>query len=311
MKKLVISIVLLCGTLLIASSVSAESRWSRKSREHKEACQNWCDSNNRCSHCSTLYNCGAQYTGVKHWTGYGKNYHACQKSGSVNYTWPGSKGITSATRYIVVSVGGSGASSGDDGIEWFCEDYLSGSNARPKIHCISSYALVTTASSTLASNISNLANDVYYKSGVKPKIIYVGKSMGGCKGHHAADNLQAYGWDIDMFIGVDMSCYVARHWEKGMSDALEFPYNVNNLLVFYQNKSGEMQSGHAGVYLNDNSIDYNRHVNVNTERYSVSGDQKSSSYSHCNNTGHMDIDDCSGLKNTIRRIIYKRAGYSY
>lgn len=311
MNKTAIGIMVVSLFVFLTTGLSAETRYSRLSREHKEACEAWCGNNTHCSHCSTLYNCGAKYTGVKHWTGYGQNYHACEKSGSINYIWPGSSGITSSTRYIVVSVGGSGASSSDGGFEWFCEDYLSGSNARAKIHCISSYALVTTASATLAENISDLADDVYYLSGVVPKIIYVGKSMGACKGHHAMDNLDGYGWDIEMFIGADMSCSVARHWERGMDDVLEFPDNVETLQIFYQNKSGESQTGHAGIYIGDSSINLDRHVNVNTEGYLVSTDSKTNTFNICNNTGHMDIDDCSNLKSIVQKMIYKKAGYSY
>ncbi|MBU3918101.1 hypothetical protein KKA14_21435, partial [bacterium] len=70
-------------------------------------------------------------------------------------------------------------------------------------------------------------------------------------------------------------------------------------------------TGHVGIYVGDNSIDYSKQVDVNTEGYSVSTDSKTSAFNICNNTGHMEIDDCANLKSIIQKIIYKRAGYSY
>lgn len=49
------------------------------SEGNKAECEAWCAANPPCEKCSTLVGCGPGYKAMKHFTGRGKNYHACKK----------------------------------------------------------------------------------------------------------------------------------------------------------------------------------------------------------------------------------------
>ncbi|MCP3891845.1 MAG: hypothetical protein GY702_23710 [Desulfobulbaceae bacterium] len=57
---------------------------SQASDRNEAQCKDWCDNNELCEKCSTLRGCGGDYTSMKHWTGTGKNWHACRKSGAAS-----------------------------------------------------------------------------------------------------------------------------------------------------------------------------------------------------------------------------------
>jgi hypothetical protein len=70
-------------TAICYGTAQAESRYKRKSREHKEACELWCKENpNKCDFCSTKSGCGKNATKVMSYGGYGKNWYACKKTES-------------------------------------------------------------------------------------------------------------------------------------------------------------------------------------------------------------------------------------
>lgn len=51
-----------------------------ETENNRKACQAYCANYKpRCVKCSTLKNCGRGLKNMKSWTGYGKNYHACEK----------------------------------------------------------------------------------------------------------------------------------------------------------------------------------------------------------------------------------------
>ncbi len=56
----------------------------RLSDRNKAECEEWCGNNELCEKCSTLNECGQGYTSMKHWTGTGKNWHACRKAGAAS-----------------------------------------------------------------------------------------------------------------------------------------------------------------------------------------------------------------------------------
>jgi len=50
------------------------------SLDNREACERWCDANEDCDKCSTLRHCGPGFRRLgRSWTGYGKNWHACEE----------------------------------------------------------------------------------------------------------------------------------------------------------------------------------------------------------------------------------------
>ena len=286
------------------------------SRKNKADCENWCRNNSQCSKCSKLAGCGPGFKGIKSWTGFGDNWHACRKTGgrSINTIWPGKSFARREHRVLVVSLDGHYGYKTRGGFEWFCEDYFSGRNNNPKVACISSFAAISTRSHTLSDNIAELAREMKRKSGVQPKIILVGKSMGACKLQHAVTGVRGgkrgklQDMQVDLFVGVDMSCGIDRHFEKGADDALYFRDNVKDLLVFYQDKSGESQTGHRGIYVGK-SFNPRIHTNVNRDSFNLKREQRlgKSGKSLCRNVGHLEIDDCRPLLETIRSLILKRA----
>ncbi|NHJ85383.1 MAG: hypothetical protein FK734_07960 [Asgard group archaeon] len=96
--------------------------------------------------------------------------------------------------------------------------------------------------------------------GHHPKIILVGKSMGGCVLHAVAKELNNKDIKVDLFIGVDMSCHAtaptACHFKAYQDDPSEnsdeakiFYDNVIKLKNFYQvtEKAGVHQCGHPAI----------------------------------------------------------------
>jgi hypothetical protein len=285
------------------------------------ACENWCESYTKCSFCAESRTCGSGYVSIEGETfaGTEKIYYACEKVGSINRIWPGTTVAEALHRVLVVAVGGSSGSIRDEGMEWFCEDFFGGAKRVPAVLCISSYAMPSTRSRQLADNIADLAQEIQRLNGAEPIIVLIGKSMGGCKLHHAAAGKKGgkYGdlkdKEIDLFVGVDPSCSLGRHFEGGLDDGLEFKRNVNTLLIFYQEKEGEAQTGHVGYFEGEN-FDENRHIDVNNEAFDI-GEERKAITEHsdymCDNVGHGEMDDCEAVKTTLRRLILKRAGLSY
>jgi hypothetical protein len=291
-----------------------KNKYGQASDKHKEACQKWCKGQRKCAFCSKKSGCGTGYKKMKSWTGRGKNWYACKKSGSINKIWPGTGAAKKQHTVLVVAAGGSGASTSDDGIEWFCEDFFKGSKYS-NVLCISSWGSITTRSKTLSNNIADLASAMKKKSGKDPKIILIGKSMGACKLHHAAAGTKSAKKGklrkrkIDLFVGVDMSCGVDRHFEDGKKDALYFKDNIKKLIVFYQEKRGESQTGSQGIY-KGKKFNKNIHINVNKDRFDVQKEVRTPRHDQrgmCKNVGHMDIDDCEALRKTIYKLVIKRA----
>lgn len=274
----------------------------------KSECKKWCDNHKYCQKCSTLRYCGPFSTPLKHFTGAGRNYHACKKQGTITHTLPRHPNISINTETIVITAGGASGIMAHDGFEWFCEDYLAGAKEKDKIFCSSNFGFMTDNSNIVARKIRNIYNQTIKKTGKTPKLILVGKSMGACKLHHATDNLDRYGIDVDLFIGNEMSCGIDQHWQNGISDSLEFPQNVKDFLVFYQTKKGEIQNSHAAIYEEEKQIDYTRHINVNLQNYIVEEKRKTQESTLCNNVGHMDFDNCKPLLQKTKEIILQEAG---
>jgi len=124
-------------------------------------------------------------------------------------------------------------------------------------------------------------NKIYEKmvgNGKTPKIILVGKSLGGCILHKVHERLKEKNRDIDLFIGVDMSCWVACHYKKynenpddNKNQLLVFKNNVKDLINFYQidYRSGTHQCGHPAKF-DGKSLDEEKiNINVKTRKYDM------------------------------------------
>ena len=192
--------------------------------------------------------------------------------------WPKLKNIDCDTDIVIMTLGGSSASSSTDKIYSLAKkfEYIT----EKKILGIPGYATFFTSSYFIRTKIKKIVTRIKDKSGKTPMLIIVGKSMGGAKTWMAAKKLNKKGIDINLFIGVDMSKNIADHQRvykksEGKRGALYFHSNVKDLINFYQNKNDETQTGHPAIYTNppvscSNSLykmclDYN--INVNTENF--------------------------------------------
>lgn len=298
-----------------------KTNWAKNTEQNRQNCFNWCKSNARCAKCSSLNNCGGGYKDIKRFDAGGNTWSACEKTGSINRIWTSAvSGVASPQhKVVVISIGGSGASSSDDGFEWFCEDYFSERNANPGVLCISSWASVTTRSSELANNIEHLVKSVERQSGSTPKLVLIGKSMGGCKLWRAHDDLLQKNVDIDLFIGVDVSCMIKPRGFT-LDDAIFFDKRVNKLLNFYEREGGEIQNGYLMAYEGDSTVDWHLNINVNQDTFQMNSERGLGRASNrymgagsggsikniCNHAGHMEIDDCKKLKDIVRALIIRR-----
>ena len=277
---------------------------------NQDNCQKFCKKDKDCTHCSSLKNCGAGFEGIKSFKGKGKNWHACKKKGSINTVWKKLAQVTKDQKVLIVSIGGFSGMYSDDGIELFCDKYFNPINHKDVL-CLSSYGRPKTSSKQLSENIMNTAMLMEKTSGVKPKVILIGKSMGACKLHHsvAGEKGGARGeletFPIDLFIGVDMSCKIKRHYEIP-GDILLFRNNIKDFYNFYQNNKDSVQTGYRAYFL-DKGFDDSVHINVNTDSFDVESGKKIKNAENplCKDANHLTIDDCVPLLETIQKIILK------
>jgi len=281
--------------------------------DNLEECQQFCKDDYRCSFCWPTFNCGVGFVNVKSFRGKGTNWYACEKIRSINLVWPKKLRIKPEHRYLVVSVGGYGGIFGHDGIEWFCDKHLTPEVA-PEALCINSYGRPRTATWLLAENIKNTVLLMEQVTGVKPKVIMLGKSMGGCKLHHAiaedkGGKVTGLGaLDVELFIGVDMSCQVKRHFEDP-ADILEFNRNIKELWNFYQLHPTTTQTGHRAHFTGE-PFDENIHIDANNEGFDTSTMTKIPAASPeqvlCEDASHLNIDNCPKLLDTILEMVLKK-----
>lgn len=277
---------------------------------NEEDCGTYCDDRPRCAFCSTEA-CGSVYERMEFFGGSGENYSACRKAVSVNLGWPFRASPEPHHRTLVVALSGDSAG----GLEWFCED--NAHRLEESVLCISSYGRAITRSKTLANNTSDLIDLMEQTSGRRPTVILIGKSMGGCKLHHAvtgtkgASDARLEDQAINLFVGVDMSCSPFRHWENGEDDALTFSTNVRELLVFYQQNAGA-QTGHRAYRQPEAPFEPDIHVDVNADGFSLQRETRvdltgSDTPPMCVDADHGTIDDCAAVQDALVGLINKRA----
>jgi hypothetical protein len=168
--------------------------------------------------------------------------------------------------------------------------------------------------STIADKLYDLVIGMLSKSGVNPKIAFVGKSLGGCRLHAVSEIFSElpYCLGIDLFVGIDMSCWPAKHYQKYVSDpvahekeAKKFLLNINTLLNFYETNDSS-QTGHPALWVGAGpDIDDRFNVNVNTQFVAVdsSGQLVPSATPIDPTVDHMTIDESVPLVEGLKRII--------
>jgi len=278
--------------------------------DNKLNCESFCKNDDLCSYCSVLKGCGTGFKNIRSFRGKGKNWHACKKKGSINTIWKKQQKVTKEQRVLIVGIGGYSGMYSDDGVEQFCENYFNSKNNK-NVLCISAYGRPKTSSKQLSDNIRNTALLMEKISGVIPKVILVGKSIGACKLHHsvagekggARGDLETF--PIDLFIGIDMSCQIKRHFESP-GDILLFRNNIKEFYNFYQNNKDSAQTGCRAYFLGK-KFDDSVHIDVNNDNFDVENSKKikNSKKPLCKDVKHLTIDDCEPLLKTIQKIILK------
>lgn len=281
-----------------------------KSQANKYDCEAWCKKNKECAKCSILSSCGTGFTPIKKFRHKrSKGHYACRLRGSAAVTelWPKRHEIKRSHRALVVSLGGAFGRYYKDGLEWFCQNQMK--KYSKKVLCVGSFGSIWTVNRTLARKIRNTVKTMKRKSRRTPKVIFIGKSMGGCRLLWAS--MRYGGYPIDLFIGVDVSCHADRHAVKGKKDARTLPKYVKKFVNFFQTKAGEKQCGHQLSIQGGPSIPKRYNIDVNKDGFDLDGWKKMQGDNLCDNVGHAgdgSIDRCPKLKALIKKAILRELG---
>jgi len=245
---------------------------------------------------------------------------------TMSISYPKKDSILAEHCVLLVTLGGSSASLDPDGdkISTFSKTFADQWNPKHptnKVLSISGGATPFDSSRAATEEIIAIGNQMLSLSKKAPKLILIGKSMGGCKLHKVAERLDEEAVDIDLFIGVDMSCTPARHYDNYVNhgdDEKSFPGHVKSLVNFFQNRHGEMQCGHVALWKGAPSCklagsrsmcrDYNINVNDDFVRIGNNGEVLfEGTEKICDKpVGHMDIDSDPRLLAALATIIEKR-----
>lgn len=284
------------------------------SEQNKATCLEQCAKNARCVMCSELPACGIGFEPIKSYGGAGKNWYSCQQVIPSLDSWPTNSIVTAEHRTLIVSAGGFAGSTEDDGLEWFCEDNFGKLSTKdPSILCIGRHGVPGDNSETVSKEIVRLADEMKRKSGKVPEIILIGKSMGGCKLHHAATGAEnasdgpLRARPISLFVGVDMSCQVWRHWQYNQE--VTFTPNVSRVFNFVETLDNAQTGYHA---VREGATDAVAKaagittVVVTTQGYDV-GTAKLTTQPLCSTADHGTIDDCAPLLKVILDLVKREA----
>jgi len=232
--------------------------------------------------------------------------------------------IKTSNDIILVTFGGASGSTGDD-ITYLAKDIYNDNSDRVYYGC--GVAPATSFNKQASKAYTNIV--VAYSSmlvqGKTPKIILVGKSMGGCILHKVAELLYIGDIDVDLFIGVDMSCWVKYHYRKYKTysgnyerQARYFHRNVKKLYNFYQDQAGG-QGGHPAIYHNGHLNEAAINFDVNSVYFDIKTRKRASrgpfedSGLKCENINLDEIKLLSSVIENNKRIdTYKLLiGYSF
>lgn len=231
-------------------------------------------------------------------------------------TWPKLSTINKNYRAIIISLGGSSGSSTPDHIKSFSKRFKDG-----PYYTVKGTGKPITISREIFRNTVRVYKKIKEVSGIeRPKVIMVGKSMGGCKLYRATKELDKRDIKVDLFIGVDVSCSPHDHYfdftdSYGKIGGLHFRKNVLKIYNFYQKKKNETQTGHPLLLYNDQGFDKNIppyfnkkfNIDINKDKFSFENLKRSNRGQTIStkNTGHGDIDTQKRLLEVIEKLVYQ------
>ena len=108
----------------------------------------------------------------------------------------------------------------------------------------------------LAGRIAEGIRLVRERGGQAPKVVLVGKSMGGRVLHKVSQLLHKRNIPVDLFIGVDTSRGLSFHYHDYVESngntkyAMVFDANIRRLVNLYENRRKDGQNGHVFLWRN-------------------------------------------------------------
>jgi len=309
-------------------------------------CKEFCEGEEECTFChkptstDPRFKCGVYFRPV---SGYFGDWIACRPFGDIEdlLLMYGAK-LDDQNNYdddmlvhtLIVGGGGWQSSTNTgytDHFQKFCGKFMK-NYEKDGLKCISSFVRWFDGHShpvDLVNNISDLQNKIkveHNNNVLTPKLILFGKSLTGCKMHHAitgfeepdgsgdhwGTSLNGKGIDVDLFVGIDASCHTDPHWDRCGTDIddgdeyLRLTNNVEDYMMFYQNLDtndawySTDQTGYCAYKENSfgslMSFDNESHINVNTESYDGYTSSKIEYYSQeiaeCKNADPYVAENC-------------------
>ncbi len=232
--------------------------------------------------------------------------------------YPATSDVKARHQVLLVTLGGASASLGADDIASLATCFTQPKKPfhDPSVLGVVGHARAGgTLAPVIARRLDELCTVMAEQAGVKPLLIFVGKSLGGCR-LHAVSELFAtrYHYDIDMFVSVDVSCWPWRHFQrfqrtKKKRHARIYGAHVKQLYNFYQ-AIDSLQTGHPA--LRPGEDDFSRAINFDVNADPVRVDPQgnivveSGQPPLCTAADHGTIDTCPSLLKGIKRMIRKR-----
>jgi hypothetical protein len=240
--------------------------------------------------------------------------------------YPNYQRICPEHRALVVSLGGAAASSDPiaDKISSLANELKESWNPEHPDRMLLTVTGGTSpfnSSRRITERIIYRLERMYELSFKEPRLVLIGKSMGGCKLHKVANRLGEEGIEVALFVGVDMSCHLARHYDIYKTDGLDamtFPKTVKSLINFFQATEYEIQTGHVALWEGHGQCQHSgpfsmcRDYNINVNKDHVRIDDQGEVLFEGNQTicrsevGHLEIDNDPRLLTAIKTIIIKR-----
>ena len=191
----------------------------------------------------------------------------------MSITYPKTTQIHPKHKVLLVTLGGASASSGRDLVKNLSDSFTKSNNEfyDERVLGVTGYALPGSHDAWgIARRLRTIIQTMRNKSQDQIKIVLVGKSLGGCRLHRVSKIFSRDDFDfgIESFIGVDMSCWPAKHFQRYKTrgqtyQARVFDNNVQHLVNFYQS-SDLFQTGHP-VLRTGQGFDKNININVNKD----------------------------------------------
>jgi hypothetical protein len=183
--------------------------------------------------------------------------------------------------------------------------------------------LTTAAEQKIASNIRAGVERITKAGGAKPKIIFLGKSMGGRVLSAASLKLNSLDIDVELFVGVDVSCRLGYHYQNYLESRGNTKYavcvgkNIRELVNLYERRRKCSQNGHVLLYHGTRSqfpdlpyFDRSLNIDVAKDGFNKKNlvlDETCDAITP-NNPTHKTIEEDPHVIDVVKRYAWRTAG---